>query len=201
MDKTNVLKLASLQADKTALCILDMINGFAVSGALAGPRVAALIRPIADFAAACDKAGITIVAFADCHEPDSPEFASYPPHCIRGTDECKVCAEIDAACTYTLIEKGSTNGMLEPAMQQWLAAHSEIDTLILVGDCTDICVYQFAVAAKCWFTRQNKPVRILVPANLVDTFDGPGHPADELQAIFLDSMRANGIEVFDKVEV
>ncbi len=201
MGNTNVLKLNSLSAEKTALCILDMINGFAVSGALAGPRVAALIDPIADFAAACDKAGVEIVALADCHEPNSPEFVSYPPHCIRGTDECKVCAAIDAACTYTLIEKGSTNGMLEPAMQDWLTTHDGINTLILVGDCTDICVYQFAVAAKCWFTRRNQSARIIVPANLVDTFDAPGHPADELNAIFLASMRANGIEVYDKAEV
>ncbi len=200
MNTTTPLHLTDLRPDKTALCILDMINGFAVSGALASPRVAALIEPIAALAAACDKAGIEIVALADCHDANSPEFVSYPPHCLRGSDECKVCAPIEAACRYTLIEKGSTNGWLEPAMQAWITARPDIDTLIVVGDCTDICVYQFAVTAKAWFTRQNKPVRIIVPANLTDTFDAPNHPADALKDAFLQSMQANGIEVCTMVE-
>jgi nicotinamidase/pyrazinamidase len=33
--------------------------------------------------------GIPVVATMDAHAPDDPEFARYPPHCVRGTRGCQ----------------------------------------------------------------------------------------------------------------
>ena len=145
------LPLDAFAPASTALCILDMVNGFAVSGALASPRVGALIEPVAALARRCREAGMPVLAFADTHTPESPELSSYPPHCLRGTAEAQVCAPIAAVPGLVTIEKNSTNGFLEDAFRRWLGDNPDIRTLIVVGDCTDICVYQFAVAAKAYF--------------------------------------------------
>ena len=189
------VSLDSLEPQRTVLFVVDMVEGFAVSGAMSSPRVGDLISPIAGMVRRCAGRGIPAVAFADTHTADSLELASYPPHCLRGTAESRVCAEIAEAGKLTLIEKNSTNGMAEPAFQQWMANNGDKDTYIVVGDCTDICVYQFAVAAKTWHNARNRPLRVIVPLDLVDTYDAPGHDAALANACSLYSLMQNGIEV------
>ena len=93
------LALSTLDSESTALFVVDMVEGFARQGAMASPRVEALIAPIAALAGRCEAAGIPVVAFADTHAPDSLELQAYPPHCLRGTEEARLCPEIAAgAC-------------------------------------------------------------------------------------------------------
>lgn len=187
--------LSSFDPTKTVLVLMDMINGFAVAGILASPRIGALIDPIARLAAACDAVKMPILAFADAHTPDSLELKSYPPHCMRGSEASQVCDAIAAAASFDIIEKNSTNGFVEPAFDSWRNAHPAINTYILVGDCTDICVSQFALTAKAYFNTRDLPSRIVVPTSLVDTFDGDGHDADLCNLLALYSMRQNGVEL------
>lgn len=114
------LPLSELVAGRTALILVDLVEGFAREGALASPRVEALLPGAAALTARCAAAGMEIVVLADCHTPDSLELGSYPSHCLRGTSEARLCREIEAAAgPYTLIEKNSTNGLLEPAFDSW----------------------------------------------------------------------------------
>ena len=179
----------------TALIIVDMVNGFAVSGALSSPRVGALISPIASLTAACTQHELPIAACADTHEPDSLELETYPPHCLRGTPEAQLCDAIASAGQITIIPKNSTNGFLEPAFTDWLAQHPDITTFLVVGDCTDICVLQFVLTAKAWFNTLNRAAEMIVPLTLTDTFDAPGHPADFMNALSLLLMQKGGISL------
>lgn len=197
------MSLDSFDPKTTALFIVDMIVGFAVKGALASPRIGELISPIAELTTRCQALGIPIVAFADTHSPDSMELTAYPPHCLRGTEESWLCPEILQALeqhgrgSFTLIEKNSTNGFVEPAFEQWLKArhHNPLTTYIVVGDCTDICISQFALTAKAWHNTRDLPLRVLVPLALNDTYDSPGHPADAMNLFSLVAMRQSGIEL------
>lgn len=195
ISKAPALDLSSLNPSQTVLIIVDMVGGFAREGALASPRVGALISPIASLAAACNTAGIPVLALADCHTQDSIELQNFPPHCLRGTEESAVCAEIAGACDYTLIEKNSTNGFIEPIFEIWLKANSSVNTFLVVGDCTDICVQQFAVTAKSWYNTRDIPSRILVSVPLVDTYDAPGHNGDILNLVSLRMMQTAGVEL------
>jgi nicotinamidase-related amidase len=199
VESTPELTLDSLPQGRTALVIVDMVNGFAREGALASPRVEALIPAIARLLEACRDRNMPVVAFADAHPTDSVEFQAYPPHCIAGTSESEMVAELKAVGGYTLIPKNSTNGFLEPAFQAWLQQHPAVDTFLVVGDCTDICVLQFALALKTDFTRRNRNVRIIVPADAVDTFDAPFHPGDFMHVIALNLMLGGGIEVVSRI--
>lgn len=62
-----------------------------------------------------------------------------------------------------MIEKNSTNGFLEPVFAAWLRDNPQIDTYIVTGDCTDICVLQFVLAAKAWHNARNRAAARLPP--------------------------------------
>ncbi len=187
--------LASLEPDKAVLIVVDMINGFAKSGALYSPRVEALIPVVEGLSRACTERGIPQLAFMDSHPENSPEFLSYPPHCLAGTYESQLVEELQKTDAFMLIQKNSTNGFLEPEFHQWLEDHPQTDTFIVVGDCTDICIQQFSVALKCSFNRTNRPSRVIVPINGVDTFDYGVHNGDLMHAVALMMMLGSGVDV------
>lgn len=189
------LSLDAFSPASTALFLVDMVEGFARQGPMASRRVEALISPIARLAEACARRKIPVVAFADAHAPDSLEFASFPPHCLRGTAEAALCPEIAQAAPVTLLEKNSTNGFVEPVFDFWRRDNAHIDTYLVAGDCTDICVQQFVVTVLAHGIARNHPLRIVVPLALIDTYDGDGHPADVLNLVSLYTMRAAGAEL------
>jgi nicotinamidase-related amidase len=193
------LELAGLKAASTALLMVDMINGFAVSGALSSGRVKALIPVIESLSKKCGVIGIKKIAFADRHTSYSAEFATYPPHCVEGTPEAEMVDELKSAGDYTLIPKNSTNGFLEEEFLRWLGRNPEVDTFIIVGDCTDICILQLALTLKAHFNRLNQSSRIIVPKNAVDTYDAPRHNAELMHVIALYNMMINGIEIVDRI--
>lgn len=194
------LRLQSLDPSKTALVIVDMINGFAREGALMSARVEALIPAVTEISKACAALGIEKLAFADCHNELSPEFESYPPHCLAGTSEAEMVEELKELGGFRRIPKSSTNGFLEEEFQKWLEKAHHINTFIVTGDCTDICIEQFAVTLKTWFTRQNRKVRVIVPVNAVDTYDLGAHNGDLMHVMALYSMMGNGVELVDHIE-
>lgn len=198
--KLPALQLKDLQGKRTALVIVDMVNGFAREGALMSPRVEGLIPEIAELSKLCGELQIARLAFADCHTAASPEFDAYPAHCMEGTGEGEIVDELRQIGGYTLIPKNSTNGFLEEEFQKWLKENEQIDTFIITGDCTDICVQQFAVTLKTWFNRRNKKARVIVPVNAVETYDFGLHDGDLMNAVALYNMMLNGIEVVSEVE-
>ena len=80
----------------------------------------------------------------------------------------------------------------------------------MVGDCTDICVYQLALFLKVRPILKNESSEVIVPANCVDTYDIPQemyekdrippHPGELIHRIFLYHMHLNGIRIYYKVE-
>lgn len=183
----------------TALILVDVINGFAKEGALSSPRVAGIIPEVVRMSAQAQALGIGQIAFADEHEANSPEFASFPAHCLVGTTEADVVDELVALESYQLITKNSTNGFHEPDFQGWLAAQSSLETLVLVGDCTDICLLQLGQSLKTWYNAQNKNIQIVVPISAVETFDLGAHQGDLLNMMALYLLMSSGIEVVKKI--
>ena len=193
------ISLSKLDSDRTALIIVDMINGFVKKGALSSPNIMAIHAEVAALLKACNTRKIKAVCLADCHTNESPEFSSYPVHCLTGTEESCVTDEI-AAGDFTLIYKNSTNGFLEPAFAAWLAANPGVDTFVIAGCCTDICVQQLALTLKADFNRRNAKSRVIVPAALSATYDAPGHDASLIDLVSFYNMMTNGVEVTAKFE-
>ncbi len=194
------LELTSLPPERTALVVMDLINGFTTEGPLKSPRVASLVPGIAQLAEAMGELGVPVLAFADSHSETNPEFEAYPTHCLLNSTESELVPELKTVKGLKRIDKNSTNGFLEPEFQAWLAVHPEKDIFVVTGDCTDICIQQFAVTLKAWFNRQNRSSRVLVPTNLVDTFDHAMHQGDLMHRMALFSMMGNGVEVVKAIQ-
>ena len=194
-EEAGAIELEKLPSTHTVLVMIDMINGFARSGALMSKRVEELIPEIVSLSVKCDELGISKLAFADNHTGISPEFEAYPVHCLKDTSEAEVVDEIKNAGGYKLIPKNSTNGFLEEEFQNWLGQNPDINTFIVTGDCTDICVQQFSITLKTWFNKQNRSSRIIVPINAVDTYDLGIHNGDLTNLMALYNMHINGIEI------
>jgi nicotinamidase-related amidase len=192
-----------------ALFSIDMVNGFCTEGPLASERVGALVKPVgALFKHAYDLGVRAFVLAQDTHDPNTPEFHAYPPHCIAGTAESQAVAELRSlpfASEMTTIEKNSLSVEIGTTLGAWLHAHQHIHTFIVVGDCSDLCVYSAAMYLRLSANALNLQRRIIVPADAVDTFDTPvsvarelgikAHDADLHHVLFLHHMAMNGIEV------
>jgi nicotinamidase-related amidase len=195
--------------ERVALIAVDMINGFCKEGPLSGPRVGALIAPVVTLFNAAHALGVrAFVLTQDTHPPDTPEFASYPPHCIIGTPESQAVDELKAlsfADRVLTFEKNSLSSHINTEFGAWVRANPQIDTFIVSGDCTDLCIYSAAMHLRMEANAHGLRRRVIVPANAVDTYDTPvtvarelginAHDADLHHALFLHHMAANGVEV------
>jgi nicotinamidase-related amidase len=193
----------------TALVSVDVINGFCHEGPLASPRVRAILPTIVRlFQAAWDRGVRHILLTQDTHDPDAVEFGSFPPHCIRGTEEAEAVPELKALPFFgqmTIFEKNSIDASKNTGLDVWINAHAEVDRYVVVGDCTDLCVYQMAMHLRLDANARQLRRRVIVPVDCVDTYDlsiaaarGIGaipHSADLLHRVFLYSMMLNGVEV------
>lgn len=186
--------LNSLEPSKTMLIIIDMNNGFAKKGSLYSSRIENIIKPIEHITKEALRRGIQTIAFTDYHTKESIELESYPEHCMYDTEEWKLVDELNIE-GIKLIKKNSTNGFIEPDFN----IDEDIENLIVVGDCTDICIYQFVISAKANLNRINRKIKIYVPMTLVETYDLPTHKANFMNFIFLNSLMDNGIEVVENI--
>ena len=184
---------AKLRDGRTALVIVDMVNGFLTEGVLSSPRSASVLPACEQLLAFAKANGIPTVAFADCHEPDCIEFASFPPHCIRGTSESEIAPSLRKIGGYLMIEKNSTNGFLTDGFQRWLAEHPDIGRIVVCGVCTDICVMQFCLTLRTYCNQSERTMEVLLPVNSVETYDAPGHNAELCGSMALQFMQQAGI--------
>jgi nicotinamidase-related amidase len=195
--------------ERAAILSVDMVNGFCKTGALASPRVDALIPNVAGlFTAAWEKGVRHILLSQDTHDPDALEFEAFAPHCVRGTIESETVNEIRQLHFYdqmVIFEKNSISSNIETGLTTWIENHPEVDTYIVVGDCTDICVYQSALFLRMQANEIKAQRRVIVPENCVNTYDLPvqtaislkilPHDGDLMHSIFLYHMALNGIEI------
>lgn len=194
------MSLSDFAPEKTAMIVVDVVNGFIREGAMASPLVEDIIPAVAKLMDKCNKAEIPVVAFADCHKEDCSEFASFPPHCIENTSESELVDELKKVGGYFLMKKNSTNGFHEKIFKQCLIQNPTTNTFIVVGDCTDICVMQFCLTLKTWYTQQNRNIDIYIPVNAVETYDAPGHDADFMNIAAYKLMKDSGIKFVKEIK-
>jgi len=195
---------------RVALVSVDLVKGFCYEGPLASPRVAGIVPAVVDlFKRAYDLGVRHFLLTQDTHDPDSVEFSAFPPHCVAGTSESETIDDLNElpfANLFTVIPKKSISSSIGTALGTWLERYPQVNTFIVVGDCTDLCVYQAAMYLRL---RANvlgqKDVRVIIPADCVQTYDLPvetaqeigamPHDGDLLHRLFLYHMALNGIEV------
>ncbi len=195
---------------RVALVSQDLLKGFCNQGALSSPRAASIVPAVLRlFQRVHDLGGCHFLLFQDTHDPDAAEFSAYPPHCVAGTEESETIDELNDlpfSNLFTVFPKNSISSTIGTDLEAWLDDHPSVTTFIVVGVCTDICIYHIATALR---VRANvlgqRETRVIVPADCVQTYDMPvemaaelgalPHDGDLLHRIFLYHMALNGIEV------
>ncbi|MBI4317601.1 MAG: cysteine hydrolase [Chloroflexi bacterium] len=203
------MRSRNVKADEVGIVVQDMVMAFCCMGGLASPRVKAVIDPIAALLKDAHSVGVrNFVRVEDHHRPDALEFAAYGPHSVQGTRESETVPEIMSLPFANLIElvpKNTIHPALGTDFEKWLHEHLNIKDFIVVGDCTDICVYQTAMYLKLRANAFAVDCRVIVPEDCVQTYDVPvevasqkgamPHNADLLHLVFLNHMALNGITV------
>ncbi len=195
---------------RTAVLSVDVLRGFCCQGPLASERVGSIVGPVVKLFEAAHARGVQHFVLAqDAHPADAVEFQSYPPHCVAGTVEAEPVPEL-AQLPFVeeceVIQKNSISSSVGTALPAWLEARPQLDTFIVVGDCTDLCTYQLAMYLRLRANAMQLPgVRVILPVDAVETYDLPveaaqevgavPHHGDLLHLIFLYSLMLNGVEV------
>lgn len=198
------LALSSLEPDRTALASVDVIEGFHRVGALASPRVEAIIPSVVGLVEAAYQAGVPsshIAFIQDNHPEDAQEFDAYPPHCVVGSEEAEAVSELKAVAGWDSFQhftKNSIASHTSAGFRQWLEG-LDVDTIIAVGDVTDLCLYTLALHLQVRNLADGLKQRIIVPENCVQTWDAPDHPGDLYHATFLHQLARNGVEVVSEI--
>jgi len=197
------------EPERAAITAVDIINGFIRFGPLASPRVERIIPNVVRIMQAAWDSGVRNLLHAtDRHDPDALEFNAYLPHCLQGTAEAEPVDELQAlpfAGSLLNIPKNTIASGMQTELEDWVLVHPEVDTFIVVGDVTDLCVYQLAMYLRLDANARNLQRRVIVPESCVQTYDYPAaaaeslggfaHDGDLLHAVFLHHMALNGIEV------
>ncbi|HEY4491539.1 MAG TPA: isochorismatase family cysteine hydrolase, partial [Acidobacteriota bacterium] len=150
--------------DQIAILSVDVVNGFCKEGNLASPRVAGIVSPIVQLFKKADLLGVRhYVLLQDTHPAHSKEFEIYPPHCIEGTEESSTVHELRSlphSANFKVITKQTINPGIEKALPQWLQENPKVAQYIVVGDCTDICVYLSALYLKTYSVETNRTLGV-----------------------------------------
>lgn len=205
MSNLNFIKLNNIEKfyidDKSVLFIVDMNNGFAKKGPLSSERVEKLIPNIVSSIKIFNELNNPIIAFTDSHKKESLEFKSYPIHCLEGSYESELVDEIKKFTEIIVIEKSSTNAFLEKETKKYIDSFisNGYENFIICGCITEICVKQFAQTLKAYLNVINKDIDVVVPVNLVDTYDSLEHNAEAINLFSFYEMNSCGIKIVENV--
>ena len=198
-----VLKGADFDSEKTAIIVVDMIDGFVNIGNFASSRVKDMAPNIENLLSKFDKS--RRLFFRDVHTENSKEFNAYVEHCVD-TQETEIIEELRKYAygeefkelSY-VATKNSTNGFLSNDFGAWFSLNEDIEKYIVVGCVTDICVSDFAKTLQCYIYENNLDKEVIVPINCVETYDFAPHYGDMLNVFSLYSMKLAGIKVVEEI--
>ncbi|MBI4067379.1 cysteine hydrolase [Candidatus Gottesmanbacteria bacterium] len=214
-EKLESIRFADLSKNpaKIAIISVDMIVGFTHEGNLASPRIKGVIPNVVGlFQKAYDYGVRNFVLLQDTHHEEAREFSTYPKHAVRGSKESETIPELknlSFSDLFKVVEKNSIHPVHGTSFRRWFRDHEGVETFIVVGDCTDLCVYQTAMHLKIWADAHQTKRKVVVPENCVETYDLSvetakkigviPHDGDFLHKTFLYHMKLNGIEIVKKI--
>ena len=184
---------------KKLVIVVDMVNGFAVKGNMADPNILHIVPECERLVKEFLENGYQVVYITDCHKENCNEFMKFPVHCVEGTDESEV---VDALKKYEdkviVIKKNSTSAMFAPGFMDIINQMLDLEEVVIIGCCTDICVQNLAIPLANYFDEVDRPVKITVPVNAVETYNAPWHPKDEYNAMAFKFMKQTGINIVER---
>lgn len=179
---------------------IDMVKGFVVKGALAAPSIMRVVRRQHELLKSYkedDNKAIAIIR--DLHHKGSVEYKTFGEHCSIDTEEPMLIDELkdykDCSYDYT---KNSTNFVFAPGFMDFIDRLKNLKTVLLMGCLSEVCVKNGGITLRNLFDQLDRDIDIYVAEDGIDTYDAPGHDADEVTKRAIEEMKANGIKVLAK---
>ena len=149
--------------------VVDMLRGFLEDGhaLYCGDASRQIIPNVRRLLEQERARGSRLIFVCDNHAPDDKEFESFPPHCIRGTEEAEIIPEL-ADLAQEVIPKTRYSAFFGTPLEGRLRELTP-DKITVCGVCTDICVLHTVADAR------NRDYPVEVPSNCVATFDEEAH--------------------------
>lgn len=169
-------KINNLKVYKKCLIVVDMVNGFVKEGILSDNNIARIIpRQIKLIKENQETGGLTIF-IKDTHDINATEFKRFgnTKHCVRGTSEAELLDELksfELKDNTVSIEKNSTSFMESPNFRKLINELKNLKEVLVVGCCTDICVFNGTMGLANYFNEWNKDVDIKVDKSAIATYD------------------------------
>lgn len=131
------------------LVVVDMQNDF-IDGALGTQEAKAIVPKVVEKMKGFDG---KIFATRDTHEEnylETQEGKKLPiKHCIRGTNGWEICPEIAELIEEAPVDKATFGSVeLGQMLKEYHEKEEEIESITIVGLCTDICVISNALVLK-----------------------------------------------------
>ena len=142
------------------LVVVDMQNDF-ITGSLRTPEAVKIVDRVAEI---MENFPGKVICTRDTHGEnylETSEGKKLPvKHCIRGTEGHELCPKVSAAaeaCGAQLLDKTTFGSRDLPRLVEELAGGA-LESIELVGLCTDICVISNALLLKAFFPET--PIRV-----------------------------------------
>jgi len=149
---------------KTAVLVIDMINDF-VTGVFKSERASKIIPNIQRLLDFARKQKVPIVYATDAHLPNvDTEFEVWGPHAVKGSWGAEIIEELKPKKGDFWVLKRKYSAFQGTDLDT-LLRELKIDTLVLTGVVTDICVQH--TAADAFF----RGYKIIIPKDCVEALD------------------------------
>lgn len=201
-------------AQNIACITVDAVKGFCSQGLMSSPQMASIVPNIAKTIKKAANAGVRHLIFTcDSHSPNSPEFALWPSHCLKGSSESQLedaLTSLDCAKDFVIINKSSISSLVDTSLLNHLLTLEKLHTIVVMGGVTDLCLYHLVAGLSFYSVSRRRSWNLLVPLNTAATFDcscetaqdNNTTPHDEklLNCLFFEHMQTLGAQIVGKIE-
>ena len=150
---------------KMSIIVVDMLNDF-VTGALKCERASRIIPNIKSLLDFARKKEIPVIYVSDAHLSGvDEELELWPPHAIVGTKGAEIVKELKPVKGDYTLQKRRYSAFYETGLDP-LLRELKVDTVVLVGLVTNVCIQH--TAADAFF----RGYRIIVPEDCVEAPTG-----------------------------
>lgn len=168
--------IKNLKVYKKCLIVVDMVNGFVKEGVLHDKEISKTIPRQIELIKDYNYNNQLVVFIKDTHEEDAIEFKRFgnTKHCVKGTTEAELVDELkpyENKDNTISIEKNSTSYMESPAFRELIGNLNNLETVDVVGCCTDICCFNGTMGLANYFDQWNKNVEIRMNTDAIATYN------------------------------
>lgn len=146
---------------KPAILVIDVINDF-VTGELGSERAGKIVPNIWRMLRRARSEGVPVVYVTDAHLPEGDrEFDIWPRHAVDGSEGARIVDKLKPKASDFHIKKRRYSGFYATGLEA-LLRELDVDTVVLTGLVTNICVQH--TAADAFF----RGFRVVVPWDCVE---------------------------------